>query len=765
MLLLGVAAALFFWPVTLAGFWLPAGGGDLASFLWPNYRFAARTLWQGEIPLWNPHLYAGAPFLADNQTGVLYPFNLLAFALFGEPSYGVMQGLSIFHIWWAGLGCYALARWTGASFWAGLIAGLAFMFCDALLTHVGNLNLIAVAAWLPWIFLGLTCAFAPGRLNRTRLAAAALCGVAAACAALAGHAQLTLIVAIAAAAFVLYRLVEAGLRRDWRGLARGAGLSLLIGAIAFGLSALTILPALEMVGWTARSGMSYDDAARFSLNANALTGAFSPLLFGRGPGGFWAPWDRVGLAYVGVLPLMLAIVGVAWRPGWARAQPLPTLFLLLTLALAAALALGPQTPLHRLAYEVVPGFRSVRAPGRFLVLTGFALALLAARGFDALPHLRGRAWRIALIALGVAGALGMVGAFAVVIDANPGLASPARARAAGVAVGAFLALWAIGVAWIAARRRGALPGALAGALAAFIVWADATALGSTVEVEFRDPTRGFDHPAITEFLRADPGHFRIEGDAGAWQPNTAEVIGVDDIGGIYNPLALAHFQTYRWSMGEKGSPLHDFLGVKYLLWDKGVLPADRSFVKAFDGDPAIDVLLNTGVLSRAQVITDVIPVSSGEEAFAAIHASGFDPARQVVLPREALDTPDTSETSAAPARVTFIRRAPHELVLDAQAPAPAYLVLPEVFYPGWVATVDGAPAQIWQANFAFRAVPLQAGNHRVVMRFEPDSWKTGAAISLITLAGLGAFFIGLWLLARNRRSRPMPASSQPAAKA
>ncbi len=84
LLLLVVLA--FFWPLVLADQWIPRGGGDLASFLWPVYRFAARCLRAGVVPLWNPHLYSGAPFVADNQSGVFYPINLLAFALFGEPS-------------------------------------------------------------------------------------------------------------------------------------------------------------------------------------------------------------------------------------------------------------------------------------------------------------------------------------------------------------------------------------------------------------------------------------------------------------------------------------------------------------------------------------------------------------------------------------------------------------------------------------------------------------------------------------------------------
>src|SRR5262245_60379490 len=80
--LLALAAVGLFWQILFTPeTWMPAGGGDLAPFLYPNYRFAAEYLRQGIVPLWNPHLYSGAPFAADIQSGLFYPVNLLLFIL------------------------------------------------------------------------------------------------------------------------------------------------------------------------------------------------------------------------------------------------------------------------------------------------------------------------------------------------------------------------------------------------------------------------------------------------------------------------------------------------------------------------------------------------------------------------------------------------------------------------------------------------------------------------------------------------------------
>ncbi|MDX1521016.1 MAG: hypothetical protein R3264_05280, partial [Anaerolineae bacterium] len=78
--LLALATVGFFWRILLTqDAWMPAGGGDLAPFLYPNYSFAAEHLRQGTIPLWNPHLYSGTPFAADIQSGLFYPINWIIF--------------------------------------------------------------------------------------------------------------------------------------------------------------------------------------------------------------------------------------------------------------------------------------------------------------------------------------------------------------------------------------------------------------------------------------------------------------------------------------------------------------------------------------------------------------------------------------------------------------------------------------------------------------------------------------------------------------
>ena len=109
--IIALATLGFFWQLFFTDdTWMPSGGGDLVSFLYPLYHFAARNLRRGIIPLWNPYLYGGAPFAADNQSGLFYPVNLLFFVLFPDVTYPTMELLAVFHFFLAGALMYICLR-------------------------------------------------------------------------------------------------------------------------------------------------------------------------------------------------------------------------------------------------------------------------------------------------------------------------------------------------------------------------------------------------------------------------------------------------------------------------------------------------------------------------------------------------------------------------------------------------------------------------------------------------------------------------------
>jgi hypothetical protein len=729
---LALLAVLFFWPVFFAGQWIPRGGGDLVSFLWPQYSFAGETIRNGSIPLWNPQLYSGAPFLADNQSGILYPINLLAFLIFPKLSYQVMEGLSIFHIWLAGAAMYvALRVWptltptpsphrrgriTSA---AALLGAIAFMFNDVLITHIGNLNLIAVAAWLPLIL----ALYARG-LSERRVIWIVGSGVVFAIALLAGHAQMTAITLVGMMAVAVWQIIVAP-----QGRARVIGLALLTPLIAFGLTAAQLLPSLEMTRYSLRAELSYEEATAYSLPPAALASTFSPLLYGRGAADFWGPWERVETLYVGVVPLLLA--GLAFRRKWRDAA----WFFLALGVLGAVIALGKFTPFYSLIHSL-PVLGGLRVPARFILLTNFSLAALAAIG---LQRFMTESFSLKRV-LGWGGAI-MIGGTLTLIVAYQSMGAFDHGNNLASSF-SFLLIAAIALGIMALRLKSALSIQHSALLLISLLSLELVLLGSGVEIDRNDPTLGYQHQAVVDYLKRDGDVFRIENAAQTWQPDAALMYGLNDIGGIFNPLGLASYATYIGGMGDRGSPLYNFLGTKYVLANKDQPPGDTSFVPVFNGDPQIDVYLNTKALPRAQLIDRVQIVRSGEEAWQAIHAAEFDPRREVVVENGiSLEPPALIDAAR---NLAFTRYSNERVELSVLTPITSYVVMSDVYYPGWTATIDDQPTTLYPANFAFRAVLVPPGEHRVAFTFEPVMWRVGMMISAVTLGGLIGWGVIAW---------------------
>ncbi len=731
---LALLTLIFFWPMILSGKFIPHGGGDLASFLYPQYSFAAQSIRSGSIPLWNPHLYSGMPFLADNQAGVLYPINLLAFWLFPNFTYQVMEWLVVLHIWIAGAAMYACLRmWPinsllpqggGLGKGPALLGAIAFMFSDVFETHIGNLNLIAAAAWMPLAFGLLARGLYDRRVGRV-IGSGVIFGIAL----LAGHAQMSVITLIGLAAIAMWQIFIAV---TWRDRWRVIGLATLMLVVAFGLTAMQLLPSIAMTRYSLRSGLSYDEATAYSLPPTALASIFSPLLFGRGAIDFWGPWQRVETGYLGVVPVLLMLLA------FTRKNLRQVLFLAALGLIGLLMALGQFTPIYSL-FHALPILYGLRVPARFILLTDFSIAAWAAIGFRQMMNaefaVRNVVMRgVAVICFGILSlwiAYQSTGNFEHANNLSSALIS-------------FVAIAFVATFLIAGRSKSAISHQPSAILLIVLTSIELIAFGSTIEIDANDPVAGFTQPQVVDFLHSDQNPYRIENTSDVWQPDAALLNGLDDISGIFNPLGLANYQTYIGGMGNRGSALYNFLGVKYVLAPKGQPPGDASFVPVFNTDPAIDVYLNTRALPRAQLVDHAIVVSSGEEAWSAIHQADFDPSKEVVIQggtaRSGLINQSRNRS------IAFGSISTDRIELNVQSDSSTYLVLSNVYYPGWIASIDDRPTEIYPANFAFEAIEVSSGSHHIVLQFDPPSWKSGLSISVVTVLALAIGLAFRWKL-------------------
>lgn len=153
------------------------------------------------------------------------------------------------------------------------------------------------------------------------------------------------------------------------------------------------------------------------------------------------------------------------------------------------------------------------------------------------------------------------------------------------------------------------------------------------------------------------------------------------------------------------------------------------------------VYRNDGVLPLAFLVPQAV-WADDETALTLLQADDFDPTRLVVLAGQAAEaiTPSVTAPSPTPGAVTITAVEPETVRLLVQTPVAAWLVLSDAWYPGWEATVDGQPTPIERADLLLRAVHVPAGEHEVVFRFRPLSFRLGAALTVFGLLAVAFSF-------------------------
>lgn len=734
---LGATTGGFFWRLLFTpDVWMPAGGGDLASFIYPTYRFAQEWITRGVIPLWNPYIFCGTSFIGDIQTALFYPLNLLTDFISNPLTFRDLEYLSVLHFFIAGAGMYALLRWfpfaaTGSLARAACLAGaVAFEFSDLFITHFGNLNLIATTAWLPLIFL-----FFARALEKPGFSNALIAGLLLAIAFFAGHIQPFLFILLTLAVYAAYTAITK--RRAAKRIAALLFLTILVGV---GISAIVLLPGLEMSRLSVRTGFTYEQAAQFSLPPVELVGLVVPGFFGRGPENAWGPWQRVEVGYIGVLPLILAMLALVLR------RNKHTLYFVLLALLGLAFAMGGYAILHGWLFQFVPGFGQIRAPARSILLLDFGLAALAAIGFDALvtPVTEGarRLLRIIVkygmwIALVVSVGAGALALAILILGQGQDPVLYDRIARASNALAFFIILLLGSVALLFARLRDWLKPAWWAAAALGFIFFDLLSLGAYVDIGTSDPTLSYQRQDIVDFLRANTGLARIDSRTdveGLWRPDTGLLYGLQDVYGD-NPLVLSDFNSYWESLGGRDTDGYALLNVKYVLTRRGT-PMPENFDQVLDGGGGITVYENKCELPRAWVIHNAKVAEDWARAEQLLKKNCFNrtPSLQgeliYVMGDEAREV-RSNLGGRRPAEITGY--GPNEIRVSVNAADEGYLVLSEVFAPGWRTWVDGNETPIVRADILFRAVFITAGEHTVRLAYDPLSYRIGALVSGATI--------------------------------
>lgn len=698
----------------------------------------------GHLPLWNPYNYAGQPFAANPQVTLFYPPSWVHLVL---PVPVAARALVVVHTALAGMFMYLFLRRLELGGWAGLAGALPWMLGSYLTAKaaVGHLPMVFTATWLPLVLLSYERALRSER-RRAYTATGAIMGLQV----LAGEPQNSYYTALGVALW--------GLVRHWRNggaraVARRYLPSMLVVAVtALAVSAVQVVPTVEMMRHSDRSQPSYGFSTQGSFSpADALSflvpWSSSGRMFLRGdpPQPFSnAGWEHAG--YLGVLTLVLAMAALGRR----RAGPVVAALALLATGLV--LMLGGYTPLYRVLYAVLPGLSLFRLPSRALVLLTFALCVLAGYGLQALIERREpRGWRwaaLGAVAVAAAGWAGLVTTdFQMLMgntfDAAPGVIRGRLVRLTLDHPTAFLPLVCVALSAALLVVLPPLGGRARGASVVAVVAADL--MLARPSLPLADPGRARQDVLALQALPQAAGPLtRVDLAPGHVDALVALGARVENVNG-YWPLALARF--YRYVHAVRGEPVpgqsrHQVHDASYRA---GTAFAPRLLGAAFASVPSgagdgFSLVRSRAPLPRAWMVDRAEVIADEEAQLAHVLQADFDPARTVVL--EARPTLSLLGSGEPAGRALARRVDDQALEIDTESDRPAYLVLSEIHYPGWRATMDGAPAPLERADYLLTAVALPAGRHRVRYSYEPRSVQVGAAITGLALLALGASAVG-----------------------
>jgi hypothetical protein len=237
----------------------------------------------------------------------------------------------------------------------------------------------------------------------------------------------------------------------------------------------------------------------------------------------------------------------------------------------------------------------------------------------------------------------------------------------------------------------------------------------------------FPETESVKFLKRDKSLFRVNTrwnkakDPPVFPPNTLLPYGISDVKVYASLIPPQGFIEERF---------HSLLSVKYVIVPPGTqMPQDR-YGLAFDGD--VWIYENREVLPRAYMVQQARFVETEEDALAEMYSANFDPRKTVVIAGSArpgsLDVPSAEHPVVEVARYT-----PSEVEVNVDSMNKGFLVLSDRYYPGWKVFVDGKESLMYKANYIFRAVQLDKGQHRIRFSFGPPLFRLGLYISIVSV--------------------------------
>jgi hypothetical protein len=707
--------------------------GDLVTAFYPARAFAARTIHEGSLPLWNPYLLGGTPFLANPQSSLFYPPNVLYYILPLPAAWTLCLMLRVFL---CGVFMTLFTRRIGGSKKGSIFSGLAFTLCGFMTGWQGQ-PMDDSATWLPLMCYAVLCLETQRSARWIALAAFAF-----AMPILAGHPETTAHVTLVASAIAVVTWISSRFRFQfaWRFAVSG----ILAGALA----SIQIIPTLE---WLKQMPGALDTRWPTLPLHQALAWVSRDIFRSPNSAGILIP---VATAYIGMITLLCAPFGLLHR---AKKH---SLFLAILTMVALAIAYGFE-PVHSFVSHVpvLAGLKN----DRMVLLASFGIAGLAGLGISVLEKEFDRVQRNRFAGLAL---LMIASATVFVLVYKLRLATGTRID--------FMqrpsfsrAMLIISILPLLLRLYGGLSASSFSTITFAVLAFDLVSF-SYGYTGFAARDDIFPQTSIFQFLarNADPATWRVLQIEGAYPPNASIMYGLASADGYevrLTPWHLAFSLDYNENL-ENGIAFTgrrllefndrrlDMLNVKYVVVPNGSpefahLKSALRFSLAYN-DGYTAAFENKTVLPRAFIVPakGVTPLGKIDNQLGFFRNSALNPQQKFTVSQlpAVLEEPAEEAGSGLPLTRSVEIEGNHanDIELRASTPETSVLVLSQTYYPGWKALVDGRRTDVFQVDLSLTGVRIPPGVHDVQVFFRPTSFQVGAVLSIAsTMVLLG---IAVW---------------------
>jgi len=797
LFLLLVFVCIFFSKVLFnPGKMLHSRSSDMIAFTSPYKLFIHRHFQDvGSIPLWNPFTFSGNPIVADIEMSMFYPPDLLF--LVGE-TYTVYAILMIFHFILGCVSMYLLMRVYGLDETSSIFSSLVYVFSGSMISRIylGHFIILNSVLLVPLIFLLFELS-----IRKSSLGYGLLAGLAVGMQLLAGHPQFFFYTIYALLFYILARYIALYKKnRRIQPLGKSFRIFLLAFLVAISTCAIQLIPVLEITQYFIRSGgVGYVDYTQYSFPLRNLVTLIVPEFYGtRLKNNYWGDllaWDQKFLpmcAYTGILSLGLALFGLYYR------RNIYTVFFGLLALSSLLFAFGRYLPFYYIGYHLIPGFKMFRGISRILFLFNFSIAILAGFGLNYIAHMirppeEKKLKRLMLFLSSVF--------FALLLSTTLVTISSSYFKEESLAlldniiknffsvkhdvswyferyfvdyvlnslkeIYVFLFFLGSSILLLFSRFSGKLSARQFKAIALLVILVDLWFFGVKY-VNVIDPKKLTSETDLIRFLKMDGSRYRIvslgeeEGPLPYYLTirynieNAGGVAGsqlryyrefIERIGGLYEPKNTVYLEL----LEIKNPQLLDLLNIKYVLSTDELSDSHFKLVYSTENDLSLHKLLrwfpnesksyvyeNLGVLPRAFIVGGA-KVVDREMVLDELVSEHFDPRKEVILEGGVESSVLAGSMGFQEAQI--ISYSPDEIQVDVNISRPGFLVLSEIYYPGWRAYDNGVEKKIYRANYIFRAVYLGEGEHRVVFKFGPKSVMIGAIISIISFLLVAVYLL------------------------